>query len=97
MYRWMWQSAKYETTPFQLHQLLTSPDPLTSEVKVTSRKLTTYNKTYKFDLGGKIGGKLKALLDVEISGRFLDSFIRIFKHFFAFLKCKCKLGRVPRI
>ena len=54
--------------PFQLHQLLTEPEPLSPGVKVNARKLTTYNKTYNFSLDGKIGGKLKMLLDVEVSG-----------------------------
>ena len=66
--RWYWQSAKYEPTPFQLHQLLTQPEPLTPGVKVNARKLTTYNKAHNFNLNGKIGGKLKTLLDVELEG-----------------------------
>ena len=68
MYRWYWQSAKYEPTPFQLHQLLTEPEPLSPGVKINARKLTNYNKSHNFNLNGKIGGKLKALLDVELDG-----------------------------
>ncbi len=65
--KWFWQSARYEPTPFKLHQLLTTPDVFDSEVETTTRKLTTYNKTYTFDVSGKIGSKLARLLDVELS------------------------------
>ena len=37
-------------------------------VKVNARKLTTYNKAHNFNLNGKIGVKLKTLLDVELEG-----------------------------
>ena len=71
-FRWYWQSAKFQPTPFQLHQLLCDPEPELIEdhpgVKVTCRKLTNYNKSYNFSLNGKIGGKLKFLLDAELDG-----------------------------
>lgn len=66
--RWFWQSAKYEPTPFSLHQLLTDQSEFT-DVKQSTRELTVYNKTYKFNVDGKIGGKLKILLDAELSGQ----------------------------
>jgi len=66
--RWSWQSPKYEPTPFKLHQLLTVTDSLEEDVTVNTRKLTMYNKSYKFAVSGKIGAKLKILLDAEMSG-----------------------------
>lgn len=65
--RWFWQSPKYEVTPFKLHQLLTDCSELLPEHATTTRSLTTYNKTYSYDLDGKLGGKLRALLGAEIS------------------------------
>ena len=44
-----------------------TPD-LFDGVKVTTRKLTSYNKTYEFDINGKTGAKLLSLFDFEIDG-----------------------------
>ena len=65
--RWFWQSPKYEVSPFQLHQLLTKEDKF-DDIKVNSRTLTTYNKTYTFDANGKVGAKLVSVFDLELSG-----------------------------
>lgn len=67
-FRWYWQSPRYEPTPFKLNELLTDQEALTPGVKIDARRLTNYNKTYKFTLDGKIGGQLKMLLDAELSG-----------------------------
>lgn len=65
--RWFWQSAKYEPSPFQLHQLLVSQNAF-DDVTVSTRKLATYNKTYEFDVKGKTGAKLVSVVDLEVGG-----------------------------
>lgn len=82
--RWFWQTAKYEPTPFKLHQLLTDESPLESDVKTVTEEFITYNKVSKFSVKGSIGAKLKDLFDAELDGS--DSIL-----------VEAKLGKVNKV
>lgn len=64
--KWRWQSATYYPTPFSLPQLLQGEEDL--GVKVSSELAVTYNKIHKLSVKGKLGAKIKLLLDVELDG-----------------------------
>ena len=65
--RWFWQSPKYEPTGFTLQDILKDNGANNAPIK-TSELLPAYEKTNKLSVKGKLGGKLKGLLELEVAG-----------------------------
>ncbi|XP_074627736.1 uncharacterized protein LOC141885759 [Acropora palmata] len=69
--RWIWKSVKYEATPFTLNEILTKPVDCVSKFE-KSVFIRNYKNEPKFDVKGKLGGKLAQYFGIDASS--IDSF-----------------------
>ena len=69
--RWFWQTPVYEPTGFKLQDILVEENVIDKSLIKTELLLPSYSKINKLKANGKLGAKLKGLLELEIHG--LDS------------------------
>lgn len=67
--KFFWNSAKFIPTQFSLSDILVTPSEVLAETTTSSPFLTSYAQTHKLALDGKLGAKLKDVLDIDVSGR----------------------------
>ena len=64
--RWFWQSAKYYPTDFKLQDIVREKNVVIPSKTVPL--MPSYEKTHKLSVHGKLGGKLKEVLEMEVNG-----------------------------